>query len=342
MTHVFVSGCYDVLHGGHVQFFTEAKALGDRLTVCFASAEVLWFHKQRRSSLPDEHKRALIAGLKVVDEVVIGTGLEVGIDFRDHFLRLRPNILAVTEDDKWGPLKRELCAEVGAQYIVMPKTPPMFTPTSTTRIVGFIRAPDVIPLRVDFATSRLDGGFAVNCAISPLVSIRNWPYERDGDLGDSAALVLLQGLDLASAPQDRLDAAVLCETGLCVWKTGEEKHVLEVKTSGDFLKGKLALFYTGITERKQEASHEATRAAETARDAVWKADISLLAEAMKQSYELQRAAGMAPLPSDLAPGALAWKHCGRYALFLFPEAALRDSAVERSKLTAVEPYLEAR
>ena len=51
MKTIFVSGCYDILHAGHVQFFNEAKALGDHLTVCFASDEILWKHKNRRSSL---------------------------------------------------------------------------------------------------------------------------------------------------------------------------------------------------------------------------------------------------------------------------------------------------
>jgi bifunctional ADP-heptose synthase (sugar kinase/adenylyltransferase) len=32
-TKVFVSGCYDVLHGGHVEFFSQARALGTHLTV---------------------------------------------------------------------------------------------------------------------------------------------------------------------------------------------------------------------------------------------------------------------------------------------------------------------
>jgi glycerol-3-phosphate cytidylyltransferase-like family protein len=58
---------------------------------------VLWIHKRRRSSLPDEHKKALIEGLDMVDEVVIGTGLREGVDFLDHFMRIRPDILAVTE-----------------------------------------------------------------------------------------------------------------------------------------------------------------------------------------------------------------------------------------------------
>ena len=156
MTRVFVSGCYDIIHAGHIQFFREARALGDHLTVSFASAEVLWLHKQRRSSLPDDHKRAVLAALTMVDAVVLGTGLEEGLDFKEEFLRLRPDILAVTEDDKYGPLKRDLCAQVGARYVLLPKTPPQFSPVSTTQIVRFIRAPEVAPLRVDFAGGWLD------------------------------------------------------------------------------------------------------------------------------------------------------------------------------------------
>ena len=44
--------------------------MGDHLIVCYASDEVLWLHKQRKSSIPDNHKQALLSGLRVVDEVV--------------------------------------------------------------------------------------------------------------------------------------------------------------------------------------------------------------------------------------------------------------------------------
>ena len=33
MIKVFVSGWYDILHAGHLQFFREARALGDHLIV---------------------------------------------------------------------------------------------------------------------------------------------------------------------------------------------------------------------------------------------------------------------------------------------------------------------
>ena len=367
MIRVFVSGCYDILHAGHVQFFTEARALGDHLTVCFASADVLWFHKQRRSSLPDEHKRALIAALKVVDEVVVGTGLEEGIDFRDHFLRLRPDILAVTEDDKYGPLKRALCAEVGARYLVMPKTPPQFPPVSTTQIVRFIRAPEVAPLRVDFGGGWLDvprlarpGAFIVNCAISPTVSLREWPYERNAGLGGSGAWALLNGKDGVGAELDLgvgwQDPAVVAETGLCVWRSGA-RPVLDVKTSGEFLRGRMALFWTGKAHdtpgmvngtRNYDAI---ARGGATAREAVWRRDLVGIAEAIRQSYAVQRAEGMAPLPGEPGsreprPGVLACKYCGGgfggYAVYLFADPAQRDAACTQPNFRPVEPYVAQR
>jgi hypothetical protein len=35
-----------------------------------------------------------------------------GLDFEEHFLRIRPQLLVVTEDDKYGQAKRDLCAQV--------------------------------------------------------------------------------------------------------------------------------------------------------------------------------------------------------------------------------------
>ena len=142
------------------------------------------------------------------------------------------SILAVTDDDKYGPLKRALCAEVGARYVVMPKTPPQFPPISTTQIVKFIRAPEVAPLRVDFGGGWLDvprlardGAYIVNCAISPTVSLREWPYERKAGLGGSGAWALLNGRDGVGSELDLgvgwQDPAVIAETGLCVWRSGQ-------------------------------------------------------------------------------------------------------------------------
>jgi cytidyltransferase-like protein len=78
MKKIFVSGCYDILHAGHIQFFEEARALGDYLIVSFASSEVLWHHKKRRASIPDEHKKVLLESLRMVDQVIVGKGMKLG------------------------------------------------------------------------------------------------------------------------------------------------------------------------------------------------------------------------------------------------------------------------
>ena len=60
MSKVFVSGCYDILHAGHIQFLKEAKELGDELIVCVPSDEVLFLCKSRRPSIPLFHKMEIL------------------------------------------------------------------------------------------------------------------------------------------------------------------------------------------------------------------------------------------------------------------------------------------
>ena len=114
MKKVFVSGCYDVLHGGHLEFFRQAKALGDYLIVCLPSDSALFLHKRRLPWIPLDHKIHVIGALEPVDEVVVGEDMEPGLNFKTQFLRIRPQVLAVTDDDKYESPKRELCAKIGA------------------------------------------------------------------------------------------------------------------------------------------------------------------------------------------------------------------------------------
>lgn len=136
---VFVSGCYDILHGGHIEFFNQAKALGDYLIVCFAGDKSLKLHKNKIPSLPEKHKKKVLEALRMVDEVVIGDYLdEIGLDFKQHFLIIKPDILAVTEDDKFKKQKTDLCEKIGAKYVVLPKTL-NFEKISTTEIIKNIK-----------------------------------------------------------------------------------------------------------------------------------------------------------------------------------------------------------
>jgi cytidyltransferase-like protein len=355
--HVFVSGCYDILHAGHVQFFSDARALGDELTVCFASAEVLWAHKRRRSSLPDDHKRVMLESLSMVDRVVIGTGTKPGLDFEEHFLRLRPDILAVTDDDQYEAVKRELCQRTGAEYRVLPKQPPQFLPVSTSELIRFIRAPQQAPLRVDFAGGWLDvprfarpDGYVVNCAISPLVSLHDWAYQPRAGLGGSGAYAMLQGDDGVRSELDLgvgwQDPAIVHETGLCVWRSGPRPE-LDFKRNGEMLAGRMALWWTGQSHDtpafadNRRNYDKIAQAGRMAREAVLTESLERLALAVSMSSEAQRDEGMEELPD--VTGALCRKYCGGgwggYALYLFPDRERRDAFASRESTLAVEPYL---
>lgn len=357
MKKVFVSGCYDILHAGHIQFFNEARALGDYLIVSFASADVLWHHKKRRPSIPDDHKNVLLKSLRMVDEVVIGKGLEKGLDFEEDFRRIRPDFLVVTEDDLYACEKQRLCDETGAKYVVLPKTPPQFSPVSTSSLISKIKAPNEVPVRVDFAGGWLDvprfaieGAYVVNCAVTPMVSLRDWIYQKRAGLGGSGAWAMLEGRDPVQSELDLgvgwQDPAVIEETGLCVWKSGNYP-VLDLKSTGEFLRGKMAIYYTGADHDTPGLANEARDykriavSADVAREAVLTNDLKLLAQAVQLYYDEQMAEGMRPLP--IVQGAIAQKYCGGghggYAVYIFESSGDREAALTHyPDMWPVEPY----
>lgn len=366
---VFTSGCYDLLHAGHIQFFREARALGDYLVVCFASKEVLLQHKGRISALPDEHKKALMEELECVDECVIGSVGTLGLDFEEAFLEIKPQILAVTDDDKYMDIKLNLCSTIGCKYIKLPKTPPKFGIISTTDIRRTIAAPVEVPLRIDFAGGWLDvprfardGGHIVNVAISPCVSLSEWNYHQRSGLGGSGAISLLRGEDAISSEVVDLgvgwqDPAVISETGLCVWRSGSLPS-LEFKSDGSFLKGLLALYWTGLshdTPNLADLDRDFDliyKAGEVATKAVRNDDLFELARAIEISYEMQMKEGMTELTipalmftdEALKEGrVLAKKYVGGgfggYAVYLCSSLTTRDKLCTLKDFRPVEPFI---
>lgn len=66
MTVVVVSGGFDPLHSGHLEYFKAAKKLGDKLVVGVNSDKWL-SRKKGKNFLPVEERIALIKELKIVD-----------------------------------------------------------------------------------------------------------------------------------------------------------------------------------------------------------------------------------------------------------------------------------
>jgi cytidyltransferase-like protein len=135
---VFVSGCYDILHAGHIRFFEDARALGDHLTVCFASDAVLKLAKNRISSMPEDNKRYILKSLRCVDEVVMSSNLDRVFDFLDHLDKINPDIVAVTEDDSNAEKKSEFFQKRNIKLILLPKSTDN-TRVSTTSILKSIK-----------------------------------------------------------------------------------------------------------------------------------------------------------------------------------------------------------
>ena len=232
---------------------------------------------------------------------------------------------------------------------------------STTSIVRNIRTPAYAPLRVDFAGGWLDvpryarkGAFIVNCAISPLVSLTNWCYEQQSGLGGSGAWALLNGNDGVESELNLgvgwQDPAIIRETGLCVWRSGE-KPVLHFKRNGDFLHGHMALHYTNIphdtpSNADNDRDYDLIEAAgRRAKEAVIEANLSKLGQAVSLSYETQLKEGMRPLPK--VEGCIGRKYSGGgwggYALYLFHSSEDRDTFVASANCNrAIEPYITIR
>jgi len=357
MKKVFISGCYDVLHAGHFRLFKKAKEYGDHLTVCFASDPVLLLAKKRKSSLSEASKRMNLESLRMVDEVVMSSDLDPVFDFKGHFERLKPDILLVTDDDKHLEEKRAFAEARGAKLVAIPRQPS--EDVSTTAILAGIKEIVQVPLRVDFAGGWLDvpkfarpDGYIVNCTIAPLVSLTEWPYRQNSGLGGSAAHAILQAKNGVRSEMDMgvgwQDPAVISETGLCVWRSGE-KPILEMKFNPDWLAGKMAIFWTGKPHASfDHVSHprdygQLAEAGKLARDAAHRSDVAQLAKAVNANYEVQLGEGMKALPE--ISGSLARKYCGGghggYALYLFGDKKTRDAAVGKfSEASPIEPYIK--
>jgi D-beta-D-heptose 7-phosphate kinase/D-beta-D-heptose 1-phosphate adenosyltransferase len=69
-TVVFTNGCFDILHAGHVDYLTKAKAAGDVLIVGLNSdRSVREIKGEKRPIVPQDERAMLLASLKAVDYV---------------------------------------------------------------------------------------------------------------------------------------------------------------------------------------------------------------------------------------------------------------------------------
>ena len=73
MKKVFVSGCYDLLHSGHVEFFRQASQYGD-LYVGIGSNQTILGYKHHKTFYPEQERLFMVKSIKYVKDAFINQG----------------------------------------------------------------------------------------------------------------------------------------------------------------------------------------------------------------------------------------------------------------------------
>lgn len=150
---VFVTGCFDLLHSGHIAFLQEAATFGD-LFVSIGADENVHQLKGRYPVNTQDERRYMIDALACVSKCMINTGWGY-IDFEKELLDVKPDVFVVNEDGH-TPAKQSLCKESGIEYHILKRIPHADLPVRSTTM---LRTECTIPFRIDLAGGWLDQPF---------------------------------------------------------------------------------------------------------------------------------------------------------------------------------------
>ena len=187
---VFVSGCYDLLHSGHVEFFKQASQYGD-LYVGIGSDATYLEYKHRKPMFPEQERLFMVQAIRYVKQAYINQGSGV-IDFLPTLDIVHPDILVVNAEGG-SPEKRQLCVERGIEYVELQRTPheglQARSSTSLKQTLAQQESPNPssqtpdqgIPTRLDLAGTWIDQpyvsmhhpGWALTISLEPTFEVRD-------------------------------------------------------------------------------------------------------------------------------------------------------------------------
>ena len=129
---VFVSGCYDLLHSGHVEFFRQAAQYGD-LYVGIGSDETILHYKHHKTIYSEDERLFMVKAIRYVKDAYINAGDGI-MDFVPTLDIVKPDVFVVNEDGG-NEEKRRLCEERGIEYVVLQRAQAMGTTIRTTSAI---------------------------------------------------------------------------------------------------------------------------------------------------------------------------------------------------------------
>lgn len=112
---VFVSGCFDILHIGHIRFLQEASKYGDNLIILLEGDEFIRRAKNRESFHTQSERAEILSMLRFVHSVVLLPHLISEVDYQRMFTELAPRIVVVSNHDPYVKKKREQIGQAGGK-----------------------------------------------------------------------------------------------------------------------------------------------------------------------------------------------------------------------------------
>lgn len=172
---VFVSGCYDLLHSGHVEFFRQASQYGD-LYVGIGSDATILEYKHHKTVYSEQERLFMVKSIRYVKDAFINAGSGV-MDFVPTVEALKPDILVVNEDGG-NDEKRRFCEEHGIAYVVLQRVPQEGLQARSSTALK--KTESQIPTRLDLAGTWIDQpyvsqygpGWAITISLEPTFEVR--------------------------------------------------------------------------------------------------------------------------------------------------------------------------
>lgn len=321
---VFVSGCYDLLHSGHVEFFRQASQYGD-LYVGIGSDSTIQEYKNHKTVYSEQERLFMVKSIRYVKDAFINAGSGI-LDFLPTLDIVNPDILIVNSDGG-SDSKRRVCEERGIEYIVLERVPQEGLKARSS--TDLKKSPCQIPTRLDIAGTWIDQpyvschhpGWAITVSLEPSFEIRNrcglststrdvirriWPYQLP-NMDPETLSRLVFCFENNPEREDGIvsgaqDAIGICVPGLCrhyydnhFWpdkiETCENEAVLEWLEKHLCLipleprkQGCSVVRYKDITEGKVKNLADA---ADKCWDAIMKMNLKDFAAAFRASFDAQ-------------------------------------------------------
>lgn len=187
---VFVSGCFDLLHSGHVAFFREAATYGD-VHVALGSDRTVFGLKGRTPVNSEQERLFMLKSLSFIKDAFISQGSGI-LDFEQELRAMKPDFFIVNADGH-TPAKRGLCQELGIEYVVLERIPHQgLEARSTTSL----RQRDYMPYRIDLAGGWHDQPFVSQHCPGAVITISLEPTLEFNERSGMASSTRRAALDL--------------------------------------------------------------------------------------------------------------------------------------------------